>query len=90
MFDTIFERGTYKVVGVGLSEVEYQDDDSFRYYNFLNADSEEEFNQDLAELNALSVYGDMDISYGDELLTLSTCNNYVEDGRMFVLAKRER
>ena len=89
-FDTIYETGTYKVVGVGLSEVEYQDDDSFRYYNFLDAADEDEFEYYLDELKSLIVVGDLDVEYGDELLTLSTCNSYTEDGRMFVIAKRIR
>ncbi len=88
-FDTLYEKQAYKVVGVGLSKVAYQDDESFRYYDFLNADSKEEFDQIVKKLNKLSVYGKIDISYGDELLTLSTCNSYVEDGRMFVIAKKE-
>ncbi|MCI8993182.1 MAG: class B sortase [Eubacterium sp.] len=87
-FDTIYEKAVYQVVGVGLSEVEYQDESTFRYYNFLDAETEEEFQDYLANINALSVYGPMDISFGDELLTLSTCNSYTEDGRMFVLAKK--
>ena len=89
-FDTIYETGTYKVVGVGLSEVEYQDDDAFRYYNFLDAADEDEFEYYIDELKQLIVVGDMDVEYGDELLTLSTCNSYTEDGRMFVIAKRIR
>lgn len=87
-FDTIYEKAVYQVVGVGLSEVEYQDESTFRYYNFLDAETEEEFQEYLTNINALSVYGPMDISFGDELLTLSTCNSYTEDGRMFVMAKK--
>ena len=30
----------------------------------------------------------IDISAEDKILTLSTCNSYTEDGRMFVVAKR--
>lgn len=88
-FNTIYEKSTYEVIAVGLSEVQYQDEYVFRYYNFLNADNEESFNEYLSNIAQLSVYGpDIDASYGDELLTLSTCNNYTEDGRMFVLAKK--
>ena len=32
--------------------------------------------------------GDLNASYGDKLLTLSTCNNYTEDGRLVLLAKK--
>ena len=67
----------------------YQDENVFRYYNFLNADSEEEYQEYLNNVAQLSVYGtEIDSTYGDQLLTLSTCNNYTQDGRMFILAKR--
>ena len=88
-FNTLYERGVYEVIEVGLSEVQYQDENVFRYYNFLNADSEEEYQEYLNNVAQLSVYGEeIDSAYGDQLLTLSTCNNYTQDGRMFILAKR--
>lgn len=88
-FHTLYEKNIYEVIAVGLSEVQYQDEQTFRYYNFLNADSEESFNEYLNNIRQLSVFGEqLDVSYGDQLLTLSTCNSYTEDGRMFVLAKK--
>ena len=44
-FNTLYERGVYEIIEVGLSEVQYQDENVFRYYNFLNADSEEEYQE---------------------------------------------
>lgn len=88
-FHTLYEKNIYEVIAVGLSKVQYQDEQTFRYYNFLNADSEESFHEYLNNIIQLSVFGEeIDVSYGDELLTLSTCNSYTEDGRMFVLAKK--
>ena len=73
-----------------MSKVNYQDDQVFRYYNFLNAASKEEFRAFLANIQQLTVFDQtIDISYGDELLTLSTCNSYVQDGRLFLIAKKE-
>ena len=88
-FDTIYEKGTYQVFAVCLAEVEYQDENAFRYYNFTQADSQEEFDNFIQNIRQLAVqYEDGVASYGDELLTLSTCNNYTEDGRLFVVAKK--
>ena len=88
-FNTLYERGVYEIIEVGLSEVQYQDENVVRYYNCLNADSEEEYQEYLNNVAQLSVYGtEIDSTYGDQLLTLSTCNNYTQDGRMFILAKR--
>ena len=90
VFDTIYEKAKYRIAAVCLSKVNYQDDDTFRYYNFLNAESKEEFQAFLANIQQLTVFDqNIDISYGDELLTLSTCNSYVQDGRLFLIAKKE-
>ena len=56
----------------------------------LNASNKEEFQAFLANIQQLTVFDQkIDISYGDELLTLSTCNSYVQDGRLFLIAKKE-
>ena len=90
VFDTIYEKAEYRIVAVCLSKVNYQDDHTFRYYNFLNASNKEEFQAFLANIQQLTVFDQkIDISYGDELLTLSTCNSYVQDGRLFLIAKKE-
>lgn len=89
-FDTIYERGTYEVIGAFLSEVSFQDEYTFRYYNFLNAENESEFEAfrvNVMQLDALKK-GTLDAEYGDELLTLSTCSSYTDEGRMFIIAKR--
>lgn len=89
-FDTIYEYGTYEVIGAFLSEVSYQDEYTFRYYNFLNADTESEFEAfrvNVMQLDALKK-GTLDAKYGDQLLTLSTCSSYTDEGRMFIIAKR--
>ncbi len=88
-FDTIYEKGTYQIIGVCLAKVKYQDEDGFRYYNFLRAKNETEFTDYLVNIQQLEVFEQaLDASFGDQLLTLSTCNNYIEDGRMFIVAKK--
>ena len=88
-FSTLYEQRTYEIVAVCLSKVAYQDDDSYRYYNFIDAANATEFEAFYENAQSLSVYGtDIDLSADDQILTLSTCNSYVEDGRLFILAKR--
>lgn len=89
-FDTIYEHGVYEVIGAFLSEVSYQDEYAFRYYNFLNANNESDFDAfcvNVMQLDALKK-GTLDVEFGDQLLTLSTCNSYTDEGRMFIIAKR--
>ncbi len=89
LFDTRYEHRTYEVVAVCLSKVEYQDEDSYRYYNFIDAANYDDFLAFYRNLQSLSVFGtEIDLSSDDQILTLSTCNNYVEDGRLFLVAKR--
>ena len=89
IFKTLYEEQTYQVVGVGLSEVGYDDDDTYKYYDFIDALTGEELQEFIDNIQSLSVFDEtIDITSDDKLLTLSTCNTYTENGRMFVVAKR--
>lgn len=88
-FDTIYEKGTYQVMYAFRSRIYNEDEVVFKYYQFIDAVSEKEFNSNLQEMAAISLYDTgVAASYGDELLTLSTCDNSEEDGRFVVVAKR--
>lgn len=88
-FNTIYEKAQYEVVAVCLSKVSQEGEEGFRYYDFVNAGNKKNFNRYLENIKGMNVMGeDMNVSYGDRLLTLSTCNNYTEDGRLFLVAKK--
>lgn len=88
-FDSIYEKATYQVMYVFRSQVYNEDDLVFKYYQFINANSEEEFDSYMREMAAMSLYDtEVTASYGDSLLTLSTCDNSKTDGRFVVVAKR--
>lgn len=88
-FNTLYEERAYEIVAVCLSEVQDIDSENFRYYNFIDAKNEGEWTAFVQNINSQSVFtGNVDLSPGDEVLTLSTCNNYTEDGRLFLVAKR--
>lgn len=88
-FDTIYEKGTYEVMYVFRSRIYNEDEVIFKYYQFLDAASEQEFNSNMQEMAALALYDTgVTASYGDQLLTLSTCDYSEEDGRFVVVAKR--
>lgn len=88
-FDTIYERGLYQVMYVFRSRIFNEDEVVFKYYQFLDAASEKEFESNMKEMAALSLY-DTGVTavFGDELLTLSTCDSSEQDGRFVVVAKR--
>ena len=88
-FDTIYEKGKYQVMYVFRSKVYSEEDVTFKYYQFINAASEMEFNSYLNEMAALSLYDTGVVaSYGDKLLTLSTCDYQEKKGRFVVVAKK--
>lgn len=88
-FDTIYERGLYQVMYVFRSRIYNEDEVVFKYYKFLDAASETEFESNMKEMAALSLYDTgVTASFGDELLTLSTCDSSETDGRFVVVAKR--
>lgn len=88
-FNTIYEKRTYEIVAVCLSEVQYQDEDAYRYYDFITSTSAQDLQDFVENVDTLAVYGNADgLTQQDKLLTLSTCNSYTEDGRLFVVAKQ--
>lgn len=91
-FDTLYEKREYKIIGVFLSKVYYDEevpDDAFEFYNYTNLNSEEDFEKYIENVKENCLY---DISenaeYGDELITLVTCNYHTNNGRLVVVAKK--
>ena len=88
-FDTLHEVGEYQLLAAFYTQVYYTTDTCFKYYQFFDAENEEEFNDYVENVKALAEY-DTGVSaeFGDTLLTLSTCSNHVENGRFVVVAKK--
>ena len=86
-FDTLTEYHTYEIFAVFQTEANQVD--SFNYHMFDDAKDEAEFNQFVNACKALSYY-DTGITptYGDKLITLSTCDKSMDDGRLVVVARR--
>ena len=88
-FDSLYEHREYELIAVFYSQVYYQSQDVFKYYNFFQADTQEEFNEWYDNIRELSLYDTgVTASFGDEFITLSCCSYHVEDGRFVVIARR--
>jgi sortase B len=88
-FDTIYEKGIYEVMYVFRSRVYSEQEVVFKYYQFIDAQSEVEFNSNMNEMASASLYDTgVTASYGDRLLTLSTCDYQEKNGRFVVVAKK--
>lgn len=89
LFDTLYEEQEYEVLGAFQARVLKPEEEGFRYYDFYEADSEDEFGAFYEAVKELSLYDTgVTAAYGDTFLTLSTCSYHTEDGRFVVVAKR--
>ena len=89
-FSTINEDAYYEIISVLETRVFYASDKNvFRYYYFINAQNETEYNEFVNNAKKESLYDTgKTASYGEQLLTLSTCSYHTKDGRFAIIAKK--
>ena len=90
-FTTKKEDAEYEIIAVFKSRVYYKSEKNvFRYYYFVNAKTEDEYNEFVKNAKSESLYSiDKTAKYGDQLITLSTCSYHVEDGRFAVVGRKK-
>ncbi len=90
-FTTPSEDAEYEIISAFKSRVFYKSEQNvFRYYDFVNAENEEEYNEFVKNAKEASLYDiEKTAKYGDQLITLVTCSYHTEDGR-FVVIGREK
>lgn len=93
-FDTLYEKGAWKVFAAVLFNVDQKNGEVYPYHNIHDFDSKETFNQYILDIMDRSrIFTDVDITYGDQILTLSTCYYpYGEsiDTRAVIFARKVR
>lgn len=88
-FDTLMSEGTYVIFAAFYSADYDENEEGFRY----NADIQYELDAEtwLAEIEENKLYDTgIDVQFGDEFLTLTTCTYNREDGRFVVVARKVR
>ena len=86
-FDTLTRQAEYEIVAV-FKTVAYSAE-GYRYYDFVDAENEDEFNAYIGKCKELALYDTgVTVKYGDRLITLSTCEYSAQNGRLVVVAKR--
>ena len=86
-FDTLEEFRKYKIVYVFVTQVYTESD--FKFYDVYDFPSETSFEAFRNECDARAYLKTRDeLEYGDELLTLATCEYSREGGRIVVIAKK--
>lgn len=86
-FDTIYEERTYRVFAAFSVQAYNEEDKEFKYYAFVDMKEKEEFNTYIEQVMQKSYYQDEIPVFGDELLTLSTCESGNNEKRFVVMAK---
>ena len=88
-FDTELDSSAYEIFAVIHTTVQADAADAFPFYRFVNAASPEDFAAYVSACKARALY-DTGIfaEYGDKLLTLSTCDNITDNGRLLVITKQ--
>lgn len=93
-FSSNYRTDTYKIFAYFVTPVlESQTADGviFDYHNKLNFSSKSEYNDFIDNIMLRTqIITDVDVQYGDEFLTLSTCSNEFEPSRFVVFARKVR
>lgn len=91
-FDTLYEKNQYLVFAVMLTNTTENWGEVFNYQNYVTFNSKKEFDGFVAEcLDRSYYYTGIDLEYGDELLTLSTCDfSSLSEMRMVIVARKVR
>lgn len=86
-FNTLLEHHSYEIIAVFKTTTSVGK--GFKYQQFVDAESEEAFNEFVATCKELSFYDTgVTAEYGDKLITLSTCEYTLTNGRLVIVAKR--
>lgn len=84
-FDTIYEEKKYQVFAAFYTDI---GKDNFKYYDFIEASDETQYEEALNNIKSMSYYKEKFPNYNEEILTLSTCGTDEENSRFVVMAKR--
>lgn len=91
-FVTNTNSSTYEIIAVFKSRIFYKNEkDVFRYYYYTDLDTEEDYNYYIDNCKQLSLYDTgVNAEYGEQIITLITCEYSSENGRMVVVAKKSK
>ncbi len=92
LLNSNYEQYKYKIFAFFILDVEDDTDTKFNCWEKLDFDDEEDFYSFVNEAKRRTIrLNDVDVKYGDKLLTLYTCNTILGDrGRLIVLARLVR
>lgn len=88
--ETLNEAANYRIIAVCKGKVAYEDEEGFRYYNFISANSKLQMEEFWKNIKTHSLHPvTYEFQETDQYLTLSTCSSFTENGRLYIIAVRE-
>ena len=80
----------YEIICTFKSRVFYQNEKNvFRFYQYYNFDNEDKYSEYINNCKKIQLYDTgKTATYGEQLITLITCEYSQENGRMVVVAKK--
>lgn len=92
--DSKYFHYQYKIFAFFIVDAEDDTDTAFDCWNYINFENEDEFYDYVNEAKKRTLrLNDVDVKYGDKLLTLSTCNSIFGNdgpGRLIIMARQVR
>lgn len=91
-FNSNYETYYFKIFAIFIVDAKDESETKYDCWNQLSLDGEEAFYNFVNEAKRRTIYNnDIDVKYGDRLLTLSTCHYLLQDrSRLMIMARSVR
>lgn len=87
-YDTLYDKHRFVIISVFISSVAAGETDNFRYYNYIDFDGKDAFDEYIKGVKEASLYDTGEsANYGDKLITLSTCDYSITEGRLVIVGR---
>lgn len=91
LLDLKDEQRTYEVIAALRDRVYYVTEDCFKFYKFIDAESDEAYEEVISYFKSHTNYDTgLSAKRRDKLITLVTCASHVDNGRFVVVAREKR
>lgn len=88
IYSSLYEKKDYEIFAVFRSTVYEEDTGDFKFFDYIQIDDEQQFYGYVTGAMQQSLYSTgVEVSWGDSLITLSTCDYSRENGRLVVVAR---
>ncbi|QFJ55758.1 class B sortase [Pseudobutyrivibrio xylanivorans] len=88
---TLYENRTYEIMAVFRSSVYNDETTDFEYYEYIQINDTHSFDEYIEGIKEIALYDTgVTASWGDKLVTLSTCEYSKKNGRLVIVGREEK